>query len=205
LGKISLCSGQGGLRLESLRTAQRDLQLETIWTRRIDKYVLIAVTSSLVAMPVYGAETLENERPEWHAAARQHLEAVSTAFNALRADDKVLLFCHDPTALPYLGELPAVRNRIAQIERTIIGHLHSDLILKQGRLMSCCPRIAFCGPTVRRISSALSRARDWKQFNVVLCPSLSGLELTRSGGYYTAEIDPEARHPIRLQLHKIRR
>src|SRR4051812_34195023 len=92
LGKMSLCSGQGGLRLESLRAALDELALETIWTKRVGKYVLIAVTSSLAAMPVYQAETLENERGQWLESARLHVQAISAAFNTLRDDDKVLLF-----------------------------------------------------------------------------------------------------------------
>jgi hypothetical protein len=205
LGKISLCSGQGGLRLASLRAAQEKLSLETIWIRRIGKYVLIAVTSSLAALAVYGAEALPEEKEDWERAAREHMLAVSAAFEGINADEKILLFCHDPTALPFLHELSAVRNRLGQIERTIIGHLHGNLILTQSRLLSGFPRISFCGPTVRRISSALGRAREWKHFKLLLCPSLSGLELTRRGGFYTASIDPAGREPAEFHLHTIRR
>jgi hypothetical protein len=205
LGKISLCSGQGGLRLASLRAARESLALETIWSKRIGRYVLIGVTSSLVALPVYGAEALPEEQEEWEEEARKHRDAISAAFDALRPDDKVLLFCHDPTALPFLNELAAVRDRLAQIERTIIGHLHSELIYKQSLMLSGFPTIAFCGPTVRRISSALGRAKDWKQFNILLCPSLSGLEINRRGGFYSAEIHPDSDRPAEFHLHTIHR
>jgi hypothetical protein len=205
LGKISMCSGKGGLRYESLRAARDDLTLKTTWTQRIGNYVLVAVTSTLAALPVYGVEALPEEREAWEETAREHLKEVAAAFESLQPSDRVLLFCHDPTALPFLWEIKAVRDRIEQIERTIIGHLHSELILAQSRLLSGLPKISFCGPTVHRISSALRRARDWTPFNVLLCPSLSGLELTKRGGFYTVEIDQTARQPAAFRLHEIRR
>ncbi len=205
LGKTSLCGGQGGLRLESLRIAQSELGLQPFWTERIGRYVLIAVTSSLVAMPVYERETLPEEREQWRELARQHGHAIEAVFGQLRSDDRVLLFCHDPTALPFLSKLGSVRKHIAQIERTVIGHLHSELILKQSLLLSWMPSITGCGPTTARISTALSKASEWQPFKILLCPSLSGLELTKRGGFYTAEIDEEARRPAEFKLHPVRR
>ena len=204
LGKMSLCGGRGGLRLKSLELAQTQLGLEPLWTRRFGMYVFLAVTSSLVAMPVYERETLQEEKAIWWELRRQHLHGIEAVFNALHATDRVILFCHDPTALPYLWELEPVRRKAAQLEKTIIGHLHSPIMLRQSRLLSGMPKVTFCGQAIRRMSSALSRGKDWKHFNVLLCPSLAGLQLTRCGGYYLAEIGPEAKTPVRFELKSIR-
>jgi hypothetical protein len=205
LGKKSLCAGRGGLRLESFDIAQRELNLQPIWSERVGRYVLVAVTSSLAAMPVYEKEALEEERSRWRELANDHCARVQALFEKIRPNETILLFCHDPTALPFLAKVPAVTERIDQIERTVIGHLHSELILKQSRLFSWIPPINGCGATTARISAALSKSREWRRFNVLLCPSLSGLELTRRGGFYTAHVDPDAQSKARFELHEIRR
>ncbi len=203
LGKMSLCGGHGGLRLKSLEIAQAELGLEPIWTRRVGRYLLAGITSSLVAMPVYERETLEAERASWWELRRQHLHGIEAVFNALGQDDRLILFCHDPTALPFLWELDSIRQRERQIERTVIGHLHSPLILKQSGILAGMPKITFCGQAIRRMSSALSRGREWKHFNVLLCPSLSGIELTRRGGFYSVDIDPDGKTAPQFELHTI--
>jgi hypothetical protein len=205
IGKVTLCGGQGGLRLESLRVSEEELKLQTCWTRRIGRYVLIAVTSSLAAMPVYRAETLESERSEWSERARAHLAEISSAFAQLEPRDRVILFCHDPTALPFLWELSEIRKHISQIDRTVIGHLHSPALLLPSRLLRGMPTITFCGAAVRRMSAALGRAKLWQPFNVLLCPSLAGIELFKRGGYFTAELDPGGRRPASFTKHTIRR
>lgn len=204
LGKMSLCGGHGGLRLDSFAVAQRELALEPLWTRRLGRYVFVGVTSSLLALPVYERETLESERSQWEELARQHLLGIEAVFNTLHPSDRVLLFCHDPTALPYLWKSGVVQRHAGQIERTIIGHLHSPAVLRQSRLLSGMPRITFCGQAIRRMSSALSRGKDWEPFKVLLCPSLAGLQITKKGGFYTAEIDPDATMPTSFELHPIR-
>ena len=204
LGKVSLCSGKGGLRLRSFDVARSDLALEPLWTKRFGNYVLIGITSSLVAMPVFQHETLDEEKEQWQKLAREHSKEIESVFDSLRSNDRVILFCHDPTALPFLAEIPAVRARQAQIERTVIGHLHSPLILQQSKILSGIPKISFCGPTVLRNTSALSKAKAWRGFNILLCPSLPGLQLTKHGGFYEMDLDPTARDPARFQLHSIR-
>lgn len=203
LGKTSLLGGKGGLRLKSLELAQTELKLEPVWTKRFGNYLLAGITSTLAAMPIYERETLDSERDQWRELARQHLHAIEAVFNSLNESDRVLLFCHDPTALPFLWQLPAIRNRIHQVERTIIGHLHSPLILKKSRLLSGLPRITFLGQAVRRMSSALSKARDWRHFKILLCPSLAGLQLTKSGGFYEMHLDPAAKTPPTFIFHPI--
>lgn len=205
LGKTSLGSGQGGLRLLSLEVAREQLSLETVWTRRFEHWVLIGVASTLAALPVYERETLPEEWAAWQAQAEEHRAALARAFDSLRPDDRVLLFCHDPTALPFLGELPFVRRRMGQIERTIIGHLHSPIMLAHSRRLAGLPTIGFCGQSIRRMSQALSRAKAWREFNLLLCPSLAGLEWNRTGGYYRAELGSGPTGQARFDLQEIRR
>ena len=204
LGKVSLCSGKGGLRLRSLEVAQNDLLLEPIWTKRFGNYILVGLTSSLVAMPVFIRETLADEKEHWKGIARDHVNEIEKVFNSLTAKDRVILFCHDPTALPFLAQIPAVQTRSVQIERTIIGHLHSPLILRQSQILSGIPKIGFCGPTVLRNTSALSQAKSWGGFNILLCPSLPGLQLTKHGGFYEMSLDPRGESCATFKLHSIR-
>src|SRR3954465_15641249 len=136
LGKLSFFGGRGGLRIASWHRAQQDLGIEPFWQLQLGKYLLIGIASSLVALPVYLSETLPEERDEWNKLRAAHLEHIRTAFSLLPSSYRVLLFCHDPTALPFLWREESVRQKLPQIEQTIIGHLHSNLILRQSRLLS---------------------------------------------------------------------
>ena len=98
-----------------------------------------------------------------------------------------------------------MREKLPQVERTIIGHLHSKLIYFKSRMLAGMPVINFLGHTPTRLSSALREARYWKSFKVLLCPSLSGIELLKDGGFYTAELDLEARQPATFHFHRLRR
>jgi hypothetical protein len=117
----------------------------------------------------------------------------------------VLLFCHDPTALPFLWREEPIRARLTQIEQTVIGHLHSNLVMWKSRLLAGMPPIRFLGHTVQHLSTALSEARLWRPFNVRLCPALAGIELLKDGGYLTAQLDPEARQPACFRFHRLHR
>ncbi|HXG48787.1 MAG TPA: hypothetical protein VNO52_14270 [Methylomirabilota bacterium] len=203
LGKKPLGADRGGMRFESLDRAVRELELQPFWRIRVGRYVLMGVTSSLIALPVFEPETLVAERPAWHRARAEHLHEIADAFAALGGDERVLLFCHDPTALPFLLELPAVRARLHAIECTIIGHLHSPVVLWKARLLAGLPPVRFLGHTVRRLSSALCRARAWDRFRILLCPSLSGIQLLKDGGFYTAALDREAREPVQFEFHRL--
>ena len=98
-----------------------------------------------------------------------------------------------------------LRNKLPQIEQTIIGHLHSNLFLHLSRLLSGMPVIRFLGHSVHRLSGALNEARYWRLFRVRLCPSLTGIELLKDGGYYTVKLDAEARRPAEFTFHPLRR
>jgi hypothetical protein len=205
LGKVSFFGGHGGMRLASWQTAQEKLGLRPFWQLKIGRYVLIGVVSSLVALPVFRTDALAEEVPQWERLRASHLAEINQAFASLVPDQRVLLFCHDPTALPFLAQLAEVRARMPQIEQTIIGHLHSDLILWKSRWLSGMPRINFLGHTARRLSTALSQGREWKPFHVRLCPSLAGIELLKDGGYLTIELDPEGARPLVFHRHRLPR
>jgi hypothetical protein len=204
LGKLSFGAGKGGMRLASFLRVGSELGLEPFWQLDVGRYALFGVASPLIALPVFEPDTLPEERKEWERLRELHLAAVRTAFKELAPDRRILLFCHDPTALPFLLREEAVRARLPQIEQTVIGHLHSPLIFWKSRLLAGMPVIPF-GHSVRRMTRALREGRCWKNFHVRLCPSLAGLEFLKDGGYYTAELDPEARRPVEFEFHSMPR
>lgn len=205
LGKKSFVGGHGGMRLASWQAVREALQIPGLWRLQIGLYVLIGVVSSLVALPVYEPDTLVEERPEWEKLRAHHMEQIRTEFGKIEPNQKILLFCHDPTALPFLAEVETVQARLGQIVQTIIGHLHSDLVLRTAGLLAGMPRLTFLGHTARRMSKALRRARQWQAFNVRLCPALAGIELLKDGGFLTAELDPDGKRPVKFQQHRIPR
>jgi hypothetical protein len=205
LGKFSLVGRRGGMRLASYHRARRELGLEPFWKVELGRYVLMGLTSSLVALPLFEPDTLPEERSDWDRLRARHLEEIRSAFSALAPSQRVLVFCHDPTALPFLAREAVVQHRLPQVEQTIIGHLHSNLVLWQSRAAAGMPVIGFMGPSARRMSAALREARQWRQFRVRLCPSLAGIELLKDGGFLTAELAPDAERPAQFRFHRLRR
>jgi hypothetical protein len=203
LGKMSLFGGKGGFRLASWRRATADLALQPFWRIEIGNYVLMGVTSSLLAFPVYEPEALPNERPDWWALRDAHLSEIRQAFATLSERQRVLLFCHDPTALPFLGREEAVRAKLSQVEHTIIGHLHSRLFFWKSRMLAGMPTIRFLGNSIRRMSHALNEARCWRAFKPRLCPSIAGIELLMDGGYCEVRIDENASRPAEIHFHRL--
>jgi hypothetical protein len=205
LGKLSFEGKRGGMRLKSWQRATRELGLQPIWKVELGAYVLIGIASTLIALPVLQGETLPEEWPEWNRLRDQHLEEVRKAFDELPAVKRVLLFCHDPTALPFLLREDAVRTCLPQIDHTIIGHLHSHLILGKSRRLAGIPPIRFLGHSVKKFTTALREARHWQAFRIQLCPSLAGIELLKDGGYLSAEIEPQTDGPFELKRHRLPR
>jgi len=205
LGKLSLFGGRGGMRLASWQCATQQLGLQPFWQLPLGRYLLLGVASPLIALPAFQADVLPAEWPGWQTLREAHLAEIRAAFDALALDQRVLLFCHDPTALPFLGREDAVRRRLPQVEQTIIGHLHSNLILWKSWLLSGVPSIRFLGRNVRRFSAALHEAHHWWPFRVRLCPALSGTELLNDGGYYTVRLDPAASRPAQFTFHPLPR
>jgi len=204
LGKQALFGG-GEMRLASWRTAAETLGLPPFWQLVIGRYTLVGMASSLIALPVYQADTLPAEWPEWLRLREGHLSEIRAAFDALPSHQRVILFCHDPTALPFLWREEFVRRRLPQIEQTIIGHLHTSLVLWKSRVLSGIPPIRFLGHALSRMTAALHEAHYWWPFHVRLCPALSGIELLNDGGYFTMQIDPEAGHLAQFTFHPLPR
>lgn len=204
-GKLSLIGARGGMRLAGWYRSVGDLGIEPFWQLDLGRYSLIGVTSSLIALPLLVADVLPAEWPEWERLRAEHLVRIRTAFAALPAGQRVLLFCHDPTALPFLGREAAVHAKLPQIEQTIIGHLHSNLYLWQSRLLAGMPVVRFLGPSFRKMTAALNEARLWRPFRVKLCPSLAGIELLKDGGYFTVKLEAEAKRPSQFTFHRLKR
>ena len=205
LGKVTMFSGKGGMFLASWHACTDQLGLKRFWQVTLGNYVLMGVTSPLLALPASQSDTQPGEWPEWQRLRAEHLAEIRAAFDSLQPQQRVLLFCHDPTALPFLYEEESLRRRLSQIEHTIIGHLHTDLILWKSRLLAWVPPITFLGHTVKKMSSALSKSRAWRPFKVKLCPALAGIELLDDGGYFTVTLDPEAKKPAEFRFHRLRR
>jgi hypothetical protein len=104
-----------------------------------------------------------------------------------------------------LGQEEIVRLRLPQIEQTIIGHLHTDMIFWKSRLLSGIPPVRSLGQSIHKITSALHKAREWRPFKVRLCPALAGIELLNDGGYFTVALDPTARQPAEFTFHPLPR
>jgi len=188
LGKSSLAGNAGGLRLESFRVATEQLKIEPAWEQRVGRHVLIGVTSTLIAFDVYQRDALPEELAQWKRLRDEHFEKVREMFAKVDAGDRIILFCHDPTALPFLAADRVIEKKVSQIERTIIGHLHTDLVFWNTRWLAGCPPIRLFGKGVFRISCGLNRARGWRPFRPLLCPSLAGSQLLKDGGYYSLRI-----------------
>lgn len=203
LGKLMMSSGRGGLRLASHERTVNGLRLEPFWRMEAGRYVLLGVTSTLVALPIYEREMLAEERTRWEVLRAAHLREIRGAFEELRPEQRVLLFCHDPSALPFLWREEPVRARLAQVERTILGHLHTRLVYGVGRCLSGMPEIHFAGHTALRLSRALREARHWRAFRPLLCPSPCGCQLLKDGGYFVVELDEEARRPAQFQFRPL--
>ena len=203
IGKRTMVGNAGHMSLASYDRATCELGIPPFWRRDAGRWTLLGVCSTLIGLPHFEPDALVEELPRWRALRAEHLAQIRAAFNGLAAERRVLLFCHDPTALPFLAREAAVCDRFAQIEQTIIGHLHTNLVLWKSRLLSGMPEIRFMGHTVKKLSRALREARAWQPFKVRLCPSLAGIELIKDGGFLTAEL-PES-GAARFQLHRIRR
>ncbi len=192
LGKSNLAGSRGGMRLESWRTSTQALGISPLWQIRLQGRTLIGVTSSLIALDVFEHDLLPEEADEWRRLRAEHLRGLREIFGQLRPGERVILFCHDPSALPFLAQEDFIRAKLPQIERTIIGHLHTPMVYWKARLLAGFPRVHFLGRGIRRISNGLNRARSWRQFRVLLCPSLSGSELLKDGGYYQLHLAENA-------------
>jgi hypothetical protein len=203
LGKVSLVGGKGGLRMASWRRATAELGLEPFWRKDLGSHIACGLCSSLLALPVYLPESLPEEREAWRCLRQVYIRDVERQLLAEDPDRPLLLFLHDPTALPFLASLPAMQARLPQVAATVIGHLHSPLVFWKSRLLAGLPPVRMLGHAVRRMTEALSQARTWRPFRVHLCPSLAGIELLKDGGYL--ELSSQTPQTLRVLRHRISR
>ncbi|MCZ7592040.1 MAG: hypothetical protein M5U15_07725 [Kiritimatiellae bacterium] len=136
LGKYSTVLREGGIRLESLELGESILKIPSFWHEVDEGYHLLGVNSSLFTLDLFLPEALAEEIPEWKRRRAEHIETVTRAFEELPGKGRVILFCHDPSALTALRHIPVVRRRLPQIEMTVIGHLHSPALLRFARYAS---------------------------------------------------------------------
>lgn len=191
IGKMSLFGGKGGLRLESWRICQEELGIRRFWHRQVGPWRLMGLSSPPLVLPNVLKEILPEERETWENLRKDVLREIESHLSLVTPDEKVILFCHDPTALPYLAELPIVQHLLGRkrITLTVVGHLHTELILKASRLLSGMPHLTCLGNSFSRMSSALKRAKIWKDFNMTLCPSLAGCQWAKDGGWLELELN----------------
>jgi hypothetical protein len=203
IGKKSFIGDAGGVRRRSLERCESDLGIPRLWHEDFPGWRWIGVTSTLAAWPVFRVETPEDEQAWWAEAHAAHLAAIDRLFaeaNALGL--RTVLFCHDPTALPFLRELPGIAAALPEIGATVIGHLHTRLVLRVGRLLAGVPQVGWAGHSIRRYTAALNKARCWQDFRVSLCPSPTGVQLLKDGGYLKTEWPPTGRE-VRWAAHDL--
>jgi hypothetical protein len=51
---------------------------------------------------------------------------------------------------------------------------------------------------------ALREARCWRHFKPLLCPSTSGIQLLKDGGYLVAELKTGGAAPARFELKRLK-
>lgn len=182
LGKYSTVLREGGIRLESLELGESILKIPSFWHEVDEGYHLLGVNSSLFTLDLFLPEALAEEIPEWKRRRAEHIETVTRAFEELPGKGRVILFCHDPSALTALRHIPVVRRRLPQIEMTVIGHLHSPALLRFARYASRLSDLTPRYPVARIVAHGLAGARHWNQFHPVVCPSTFGTGHHVAGG-----------------------
>lgn len=203
IGKYNTVRRQGGIRLDSLTRGEQRLGIESFWHLEHASHHLVGVNSSLLTLGLFLPEALSHEVDSWKTLRDQHLERVSAYFEGLPSHARILLFCHDPSALAVLGELPAIQRRQSEILHTVVGHLHSPRLLALNRLIGhlpAPPNSAY--PIARIISEGARGARAWKDFRPVVCPSTYGVGNHVAGGVLFVE--SKGHLGVRIQRRHIR-
>jgi hypothetical protein len=199
IGKHSTELGRGGIRLESVRRGEEELEMPLFWHERDAPFHLIGVSSTLLTLRLFLPEARPEEIPEWEELRRRHVGQIREAFASLPAEARVLLFVHDPSALGTLEELPEVRARLSQIERTIVGHLHAPALMPLARLLARLPAPNPRYPVARIIAHGTRSALRWPAFRPVVCPSTFGAGGHVPGGVLFIETNADGRLVVRRQ------
>lgn len=202
LGRKSAFGGSGGPRLESWFRSVNELKLRPFWQVDFGCYVLIGVTSSLLALEGFESQLLPEERPAWNDLREAHICQVRDAFNEIPRDKRILLFVHEPAALNWMAREQAVQRRLGQIEQTFIGHLHfRSVFWVMGHMAAL--RLPLGSDAMRRYSHVREWNLLWRSFNVRLCPALGCQLLPLRGLYYQIVVDLSGRDPAIFQLQRI--
>lgn len=187
IGKYSTALQRGGIRLESLRRGEKEIGIASHWVERQGDFLLVGVHSTLLALDLFLPEALPSEVDGWVRRRDEHLAEVEHTFEGLPRGGRVILFCHDPSALSVLHERPAVRARLDRVACTVLGHLHTPKLLPltraAGRLTGWSPRY----PVARIIARGAQGAGAWKAFRPVVCPSTFGTGHHFAGGVLLLE------------------
>ncbi len=195
LGKKSMFGGFGGMHLKSWERCTEDLGLKAFFRLDIEQYVLIGMNSTLIGLPEFLPDCPPEDYEAWNALRENHLDTLRDSMESIGRNQRIIFFLHDPTAIPYLAGIPWVRARLHQVDATIIGHLHSPLILQMSRLLAGMPKIQGLGHTALKMSTALQKAREWKPFKVKLVPAPGGIEAWKKGGFGELTFDVSGQTP----------
>ena len=183
IGKYNTNRRRGGIRLLSLNRGELELGIESFWQIDLAAFHMIGVNSSLLTLDMFLPEALDDEVMVWERLRDDHLRQVAEAFDRLPAQARIVLFCHDPSALSRLAELPEVQRRQSQILRTVVGHLHTPSLMTFNRLLRYLPVLPAPNyPLARIVSHGAQGARAWKAFRPEVCPSTYGVGNHVAGG-----------------------
>jgi hypothetical protein len=203
LGKYSTVLREGGIRLESLELGEKKLGIPSFWHEIDDDIHLIGINSSLFTLDLFLPEALVDEIPEWRRRRDEHIAQVSHAFDGLPKNARVLLFCHDPSALAALSQVPVVIGRLSHIEMTVIGHLHAPGLLKLAKFVPTrAKKWRPKYPVARILAHSLEGVQSWKMFKPVACPSTFGAGHHMHGGVLFIEKDERGKLVARRQRVK---
>lgn len=202
IGKYSTAMQQGGIRLASLDLGEQKLGIRSFWHERVGDIDVLGVNSSLITLDHFLPEALTDEIPEWKRRKAVHEAQVTEAFESLDPDARVILFCHDPSALGILIQNPAIEKRLSCIEMTVLGHLHEPRLLTLVQKMPILPLWKPKYPVARIITEGIKSAKTWARFNPIVCPSPFGAGNHLSGGVLFIEMDPTGR--LIARRHRIK-
>lgn len=188
IGKYNTVRRQGGIRLRSLERGV-DLGLESFWEIPCDNYLLMGVNSSLLTLELYLPEALPEEIDAWTAHREAHVQQIVERLRVIDEGSRIILFSHDPSAMGLLSTLPEIRARWPQIACTVVGHLHTPMLMGLTRMMRHVPVLKTNYPIARIVTHGARGAQDWKRFNPVVCPSTYGVGHHISGGILFLEAD----------------
>ena len=200
IGKYNTVRRQGGIRLRSLERGL-ELGLESFWEIAHDNVLLIGVNSSLLTLELYLPEALPEEVDDWASRREAHVQQIVERFRGIEDGHRVILFSHDPSAMGLLSSLPEVRKRLSQIECTVVGHLHTPMLMGLTRMMRHVPVLKTNYPIARIVTHGARGAQDWKRFNPVVCPSTYGVGNHISGGILL--IEARSRGPLAVTRQRI--